>query len=82
MNTNELKDFLDVLDSEIDSELSDFFSSSPLKYKFSTLVNLVVWNDGSLDDEVIERLDILTDNMDSFNFREVKENIDEIKDLL
>lgn len=82
MKKNELKDFLDDLDLEIDNELSEFFSCSSLKSKFSVLVKLIVWNDDSLDDEIIEKLDVLTDNMDSFNFCDVKENIDEIRDLL
>lgn len=82
MNNKELKEFLDELDSLIDDELSEFFNNSVLKSKFSTLVNIIVWNDDSLDDDIIDKLDVLTDNMDSFNFKDVKDNIDEIKDLL
>ena len=82
MNNKELKEFLDELDSLIDDELSGFFNNSVLKSKFSTLVNIIVWNDDSLDDDIIDKLDVLTDNMDSFNFKDVKDNIDEIKDLL
>ncbi len=82
MNNKELKEFLDELDSLIDDELSEFFNNSVLKSKFSTLVNIIVWNDDSLDDDIIDKLDVLTDNIDSFNFKDVKDNIDEIKDLL
>lgn len=82
MNNNELKEFLSSLDSQIDRELSDFFNSSSLKSSFSDLVNEVVWNDDSLDDVIVDKLDVLTDNMDSFNFGLVKDDIDDLLNLL
>ncbi len=82
MNKSELKEFLEEVDSLIDSELPVFFNNSPLKSKFSSLIELSVWGDDSLDDEVMKRLDVLTDNMDSFDFGLVKNNIHDLEDLL
>lgn len=83
MNNNELKELLTELDSDIDNELNEFFNNNQrLKSKFSKLINIIVWENSSLNDDVINKLDILTDNMDSFNFNDAKNDIDELLRML
>ena len=82
MDNNELDVFLDELDELIDEELSVFFDNSPLRGRFSRLVRLFVCDDASFSDEVLKELDVLTDNMDLYNFGIVKEDIVKIRELL
>lgn len=83
MNNNELKELLCELDSDIDNELSEFLSTNNvLKDKFTRLIDIIVRNDGSLDNTIINRLDVLTDDMDAFNFATVKEDIGDLIDIL
>lgn len=83
MNNNELKELLCELDSDIDNELSEFLSTNNvLKDKFTRLIDIIVRNDGSLDNTIINRLDVLTDDIDAFNFATVKEDIGDLIDIL
>lgn len=83
MNNNELKELLCELDSDIDNELSEFLSTNHvLKDKFTRLIDIIVRNDGSLDNTIINRLDVLTDDIDAFNFATVKEDIGDLIDIL
>ena len=83
MNNNELKELLCELDSDIDKELSEFLSTNHvLKDKFTRLIDIIVRNDGSLDNTIINRLDVLTDDMDAFNFATVKDDIGDLIEML
>lgn len=83
MNNGELKELLIELDSDIDNELREFFNNNhALKSKFSKLVNICILQDASFDEDIINKLDIITDNMDSFNFAGTKEDIHELLNVL
>lgn len=83
MKNNELKELLTQLDTDIDKELTDFFNNNQiLKSKFSKLVNISILEDASFDEDVIDKLDLITDNMDSFNFGSAKEDINELLKIL
>lgn len=83
MKNNELKELLTQLDTDIDKELTDFFNNNQiLKSKFSKLVNISILEDASFDEDVIDKLDLITDNMDSFNFGSAKEDIKELLKIL
>jgi hypothetical protein len=58
------------------------FNDSILYEYFKELINLNVFDDNSFNDEIMAKIDSLTDNMDEFNFKDVKTNIKDLKELL
>ncbi|RAP54461.1 MAG: hypothetical protein BZ137_02190 [Methanosphaera sp. rholeuAM130] len=82
MNEEELLFLINQLDDDLDEELKGFFNNSILYEYFKELINLTVFDDNSFDDEIIGKIDSLTDNMDEFNFKDVKDNIKDLKELL
>ncbi|RAP52151.1 MAG: hypothetical protein BZ133_01695 [Methanosphaera sp. SHI613] len=73
---------LNQLDGDLDEELNAFFNDSILYEYFKELINLNVFDDNSFNDEIMAKIDSLTDNMDEFNFKDVKTNIKDLKELL
>lgn len=83
MDAHELNQLLEELNSDIDNELSEFFNNNTLlKTKFSQLIEVMVWEKYQLSDDIINKLDIITDDMDSFNFGIAKKDIRELRELL
>jgi hypothetical protein len=82
MNKEELLILLNQLDGDLDEELNAFFNDSILYEYFKELINLNVFDDNSFNDEIMAKIDSLTDNMDEFNFKDVKTNIKDLKELL
>lgn len=82
MDKDELTDLLNNLNEDIDEQLETFFNDSILKEYFKELINLTVFDSKSLDDKIINKLDELTDNMDEFNFKDAKINIEELQKLI
>ena len=82
MNNNDLNVLINELDELIDEELTEFFNNSSLKEAFSRLVRLMGCDDASFCGEVLKELDVLTDEMDLYNFGIVKEDIVRVRELL
>lgn len=83
MNERELKELLTQLDLDINNQLTEFFNNNAvLKSKFSRLIHIIILENGVYSREVVDKLESLTDNMDSFNFGIVKEDIDELMEML
>ena len=82
MNKEELTDLLNNLNDDMDEQLETFFNNSILKEYFKELINLTIFDNKSLDDKIINKLDELTDNMDEYNFKNAKINIEELQKLL
>jgi hypothetical protein len=82
MNKEELLILLNQLDGDLDEELNAFFNDSVLYEYFKELINLNVFDDNSFNDEIMAKIDSFTDNMDEFNFKDVKTNIKDLKELL
>ncbi len=81
MDNQELLTLLNNVEEDINTEIKEMFENSELYKKSQSLIELTIFND-DLDDEIIKKIDILTDNMDKLNFADVIENIDEIKKLI
>ncbi|MBO7719177.1 MAG: hypothetical protein J6S29_03380 [Methanosphaera sp.] len=82
MNKEELLILIKQLDADLDEELNAFFNNSILHEYFKELINLTVFEDNSFEKDVMDKIDVLTDNMDEFNFKDVKDNIKDLKELL
>lgn len=82
MNDSELKKFLEDMEYCMDNDFRRTFEKSSLYSFFEKLMVVVLWNEDSFDEDIIRRLDILTDNIDSFDFPEAKKNIDDLRKIL
>lgn len=82
MNKEELLILINQLDADLDEELNVFFNNSIIQEYFKELLNLTVFDADSFENDVIDKIDVLTDNMDEFNFKDVKDNIKDLKELL
>ncbi len=82
MNDSELKKFLEDMEYCMDNDFRRTFEASDLYTFFKKLMDVVLRNDDGFDEDIVRRLDILTDNIDSFNFPEAKKNIDDLKKIL
>lgn len=82
MDSSDLISKLDELESAIDGDVRQSFESSEIYQLFSELVNVSVFGDHDLSDEIIEKLDIITDNMDSLNFGLARDEILSLRELL
>lgn len=66
----------------MDNDFRRTFESSDLYTFFKRLMTVVLKNDDNFDEDIVRRLDILTDNIDQFDFPEAKKNIDDLKKIL
>jgi transcription termination factor NusB len=82
MNETELKELLEDMEYCMDNDFRRTFESSDLYTFFKRLMDLVLRDSESLDADIIRRLDILTDNIDQFDFPEAKKNINDLKKIL
>lgn len=82
MNESELKKFLEDMEYCMDNDFRRTFESSDLYTFFKRLMTIVLKNDDNFDEDIVRRLDILTDNIDQFDFPEAKKNIDDLKKIL
>ncbi len=82
MDKSELKDFLDDLERCMDNDFRREFEESSLYPFFKKLMLIVFWNEDGFDDDIVRRLDILSDNIDSFDFTLAKKNIDDLRKIL
>ena len=66
----------------MDNDFRRTFESSDLYTFFKKLMDIVLRDDESLDADIVRRLDILTDNIDQFDFPEAKKNLADLKKIL
>lgn len=82
MNKEELLILINQLEADLDEELNTFFDNSILYEYFKELISLTVFEGNSFENIIMDKIDLLTDNMDDFNFKDVKDNINDLKELL
>ena len=82
MDNSELKKFLEDMEYCMDNDFRRTFESSDLYTFFKKLMDIVLRDDESLDADIVRRLDILTDNIDQFDFPEAKKNLADLKKIL
>ena len=82
MNKEELLILINQLEADLDEELNTFFDNSILYEYFKELISLTVFEGNSFENIIIDKIDLLTDNLDDFNFKDVQDNINDLKELL
>ena len=82
MNKEELLILINQLEADLDEELNTFFDNSILYEYFKELISLTVFEGNSFENIIMDKIDLLTDNMDDFNFKDVQDNINDLKELL
>lgn len=82
MNKEELLILINQLEADLDEELNTFFDNSILYEYFKELINITVFDGNSFENIIIDKIDLLTDNLDDFNFKDVQDNINDLKELL
>ncbi len=82
MNKEELLILINQLEADLDEELNTFFDNSILYEYFKELISLTVFEGNSFENIIMDKIDLLTDNLDDFNFKDVQDNINDLKELL
>ncbi len=81
MDKTELFELLNNAQEDIDTEMRQLFEKSDLYKKYQKIIELTIFDD-NLEDEILDKIDNLTDNMDKLNFYDVKKDINELKEIL
>lgn len=81
MNKTELFELLNNAQEDIDTEMRQLFEKSDLYKKYQKIIELTIFDD-NLEDEILDKIDNLTDNIDKLNFYDVKKDINELKEIL
>lgn len=81
MDKQELYELLSNVEEDIDTEIREMYENSELHKKNEKLLELTIFDD-KLDDEIIKKIDTLTDSMDNLNFNESKKELNELKKIL
>lgn len=81
MDKTELFELLNNAQEDIDTEMRQLFEKSDLYKKYQKIIELTIFDD-NLEDEILDKIDNLTDNIDKLNFYDVKKDINELKEIL